>query len=131
MSLLDWSSQILEIPDMSGRLDLRPNIWILLENILEQELLCQCKAFDRHINHINELTSTVVDNIVITKYELMNEFSHSLKFIFGGVSQIKEVANRYHTLKTEVHLWDFILININDLIVGIDRWVEVPWQESI
>jgi hypothetical protein len=119
MPLLDRSGQILEISDMRRRLNLRANIRILLEYILQQEFLGQGKAFNWHIYHVNELTSAVIYNVVIAKDELVNEFSNCLELVLGGVSEIKEITNRYHSFETEIHFWDFIFVDVNDLIVGV------------
>lgn len=68
---------------------------------------------------------------MIANYEHLSELPHAPELVLCVHLGLEEVPNRDQTFEAEVHLRNFILLIIDNFIVGVHLWIEKSWQEAV
>ena len=141
--LVDRFLQVLHVPHVRVGLDLVRHLWILLEDILKQELLGEREALDWLHADVDEFAPKVIHDVVITDDELLGELLDTSELILvnqvvtleprvpGALLRLEEVADLDEALEAEVHFRDLVLFVVDDLVFPIILGVEVSGQEAV
>ena len=104
------------------------NLWILGENLANEELFGESKGLNRGLSDVNKLRFGVAQDVKVAEERVQVELVRNVERLVLKGLLVRVEAHPDGTLSDEVHLEDFVLLIVDNVLLIV---VTVgPWNQS-